>query len=200
MINLGKHHPDYCPSAILSKMIREFNEEVSTLKPFLREKYADRFNEVNSELPFEVICKNVSSVIDPIVIHIRVGTNNDLREEMIQQLVSRGYMNLEINELIRHETERRTELGQELLTIISAGKIIPSALIVRMLRKIIFSGQKNTKFILSYFPDIIEHVFEFEKSVANITAVFFTTKEGEIEVELKNNQLTLFTIDSLFQK
>lgn len=69
-----------------------------------------------------------------------------------------------------------------------------------MLRKIIYSGQKNTKFILSYFPDIIEHVYEFEKSVGTISAVFFTTKEGEIEVELKNNQLTLFTIDSLFQK
>ena len=69
-----------------------------------------------------------------------------------------------------------------------------------MLRKIIYSGQKNTQFILSYFPDIIEHVYEFEKSVGTISAVFFTTKEGEIEVELKNNQLTLFTIDSLFQK
>jgi len=56
-----------------------------------------------------------------------------------------------------------------------------------MLRKIIYSGQKNTKFILSYFPDIIEHVYEFEKSVGTISAVFFTTKEGEIEVELKNN-------------
>ena len=84
-------------------------------------------------------------------------------------------MNLEVNELIRNETERRTALGQDLLTIISAGKIIPSNLIVRMLRKIIYSGQKNTKFILSYFPDIIEHVHEFEKNVGNISAVFFTT-------------------------
>jgi hypothetical protein len=67
-----------------------------------------------------------------------------------------------------------------------------------MLRKIIYSGQKNDRFILSYFPDIIEHVHEFERSVGSISAVFFTTKEGDCEVELKNNQLTLFTIDSLF--
>jgi len=46
------------------------------------------------------VCKNVSKVIEPTVIHVRVGTNNDLREEMIGQLVQRGYMNLEINELI----------------------------------------------------------------------------------------------------
>ena len=117
---------------------------------------------------------------------------------MIQQLTHKGYMNLEVNELIRNETEWRTALGQDLLTIISAGKIIPSTLIVKMLRKIIYSGQRNTKFILSYFPDIIEHVHEFEKSVGSISAVFFTTREGEVEVELKNNQLTLFTIDSLF--
>ena len=84
MINLGKHHPDYCPSAILSKKIREFNQQVATLKPFLKEKYADKFHEINSEQPYEVVCKSVSKVIEPTVIHIRVGTNNDLREEMIQ--------------------------------------------------------------------------------------------------------------------
>lgn len=69
-----------------------------------------------------------------------------------------------------------------------------------MLRKIIFSGQNNSRFILSYFPDIIEHVYDFERNVAQIAAVFYTTREGEVEVELKNNQLTLFTIDSLFEK
>jgi len=56
-----------------------------------------------------------------------------------------------------------------------------------MLRKIIYSGQKNSLFILSYFPDIIEHVYEFEKNVGTISAVFFTKKDGETEVELKNN-------------
>jgi len=67
--------------------------------------------EINSELPYDVVFKSVSKIIEPTVIHIRVGTNNDLRDEMIWELVNRNYMNLEVNELIRHETERRTALG-----------------------------------------------------------------------------------------
>ena len=200
MIALGKNHPSYIPSAILSKYIWNFHHETASLKPFLKEKYGKIFHEINSEEPLDVVFKTVSSLVEPTVIHFRVGSNNDLRDEMISQLVSKGYMNLEVNELIWNETEWRTSLGQDLLTIISAGKIIPSILIVWMLWKIIYSGQRNTKFILSYFPDIIEHVHEFEKHVGTISAVFFTTREGELEVELKNNQLTLFTIDSLFQK
>jgi len=114
------------------------------LKPFLKEKYGNLFHEINTEEPLDAVFNTVSKLIEPTVIHFRVGSNNDLRDEMIHQLVQRGYMNLEVNELIRNETERRTALGQDLLTIISAGKIIPSNLIVRMLRKIIYSGQKNT--------------------------------------------------------
>jgi len=81
------------------------------LKPFLKEKYASVFHEIDSELPLNVVFKSISKVIEPTVIHIRVGTNNELREDMIKELVQRGYMNLEVNELIRHETERRTSLG-----------------------------------------------------------------------------------------
>ena len=40
--------------------------------------------------------------------------------------------------------------------MVSAGKIIPAEMIVRMLRKIIYSGSGYDKFILSSFPDIIE--------------------------------------------
>lgn len=163
MIDLGKNHPEYCPSAILSKKIREFNDQVATLKPYLKGKYPNNFHEINTEHPqYHVVFDSLSQIIEPTVLHIRVGTNNDLREEMITKLVEKEYMNLEVNELIRYETERRTEIGQELLTIISAGKIIPSHLIVKILRKIIYSGNKNNKFILSSFPDIIEHVKSFE--------------------------------------
>lgn len=48
--------------------------------------------------------------------------------------------------------------------MVAAGKIIPAEMIVRMLRKIIYSGNGNNKFILSSFPDIIEQAKEFEKS------------------------------------
>jgi len=38
VLSLGKDHPDYLPSAILSKKIRIFNEESQKILGFLRDK------------------------------------------------------------------------------------------------------------------------------------------------------------------
>lgn len=68
---------------------------------------------------------------------------------------------------------------------------------VKMLRRIIYSGDGRNKFILTGFPEIIEQAQEFEKSCASITAVIFATTHEPV-VQIKNNNLTLFNIDSLF--
>ena len=59
--------------------------------------------------------------------------------------------------------------------MVQAGKIIPAESIVKMLRRIIYSGDGRKKFILSSFPDIIDQAKEFEKSCATISAVIYTT-------------------------
>jgi adenylate kinase family enzyme len=84
--------------------------------------------------------------------------------------------------------------------MVSAGKIIPAEMIVRMLRKIIYSGDGNTNYILSSFPDIIEQAKEFEKNCATINAIIYASSSEQPYVEIKNNNLTLFNIDALFQK
>lgn len=106
---------------------------------------------------------------------------------------------MDVNSLIRDENERKTAIGLEFLNMVAAGKIIPAEMIVRMLRKIIYSGNGRTRFILSSFPDIIEQAKEFEKSCAQIAAILYLTGE-EGRVEIKNNNLSLFNIDSLFLK
>lgn len=170
-------------------------------------KQNTHFNEINAERPLATVLKDVFSVVEPTVIHIRTGGNapsNDLRKQIIEELTSEkwGYANLDVNALIRDENERRTQIGQEFLSMVQAGKIIPAETIVRMLRKIIYSGDGRKKFILSSFPDIIDQAKEFERSCATISAIIYTTNEqGSAEnpvVEIKNNNLTLFNIDALF--
>ena len=197
LIENGKGQPGWVPSAVLSKMIRKFHDQSPTLQPFLRE--LPGYHEIDAEYNGDHVFGEINDLIQPTIIHIRVGSNQALKTEMTDELKRLGFMELEVNDLIRNETERRTEVGTELLQMISAGKIIPANTIVQMLRKIIFSGQKNTQFILTNFPDIIEHVHEFEQGCAKITSVFFTTEGGD-QTELKNNNLTLFNIDSLFTK
>ena len=70
-------------------------------------------------------------------------------------------------------------------------------MIVRMLRKIIYSGDGQNKYVLSSFPDIIEQAKEFEKNCANISCIIYATSDDKY-VEIKNNNLTLFNIDALF--
>lgn len=109
-------------------------------------------------------------------------------------------MNLDVNSLIRDENERKTAIGQEFHSLVSAGKLISADMIVRMLRNIIYSGDGRKKFILSGFPDVVDQAKEFEKSCSTITAIIYATNNEPI-VEIKNNNnLTLFNIDSLFQK
>ena len=199
MIALGKDHPNYVSSVILSKRIKQFHDQTPTLIPFLQENTV--FYEIDCDQDLVSVNKQINDTIEPTIIHIRSGTNSELKNTMISHLVSQhGFINLEVNTLIRFETERRTEVGQEFFSIVSAGKIIPADMIVKMLRKIIYSGQKQSQFILNGFPDINEQVEEFEKDCAKISAIFLTTNEGEGVVEIKNNNLTLFNIDSLFQK
>lgn len=161
--------------------------------------------------------KDVYALVEPVIIHIRTGGNapaNDLRKQIIEELTSSenewNYVNLDVNALIRDENERKTLIGQEFLSMVQSGKIIPAECIIRMLKKIIYSGDGNARkkrYILSSFPDIIDQAKEFERSCATISAIIYTTgssgsgDSSEIQapiVEIKNNNLTLFNIDALF--
>ena len=119
--------------------------------------------------------KEIYQQIEPSIVHIRIGGNpqgNELRKQIIEGLNTPNwgfYVNLDVNSLIRDENERRTQLGQEFLAMVQTGKIIPTELIVRMLRKIIYSGDGRSKFILSSFPDIVDQAREFENTCATLS-------------------------------
>ena len=205
LLEVGQSDPNYVPSSLLSKQVKRFHDHASTLLPYLRA--STPFNEIDGEQPLHAVLKSVYSVVEPTVIHIRTGGNassNELRKQIIDELTSDrwGYANLDVNALIRDENERRTPIGQEFLSMVQSGKIIPAETIVRMLRKIIYSGDGRTKFILSSFPDIIDQAKEFERTCATISAIIYTTQDSSNAenaiVEIKNNNLTLFNIDALF--
>jgi len=151
-------------------------------------------------MSFDKTMDAVNKQVEPCVIHIRPGANsNDLRKDITDKLSKiHGFMNLDINALIRDENERKTAIGLEMNAMVQANKIIPAEMIVRMLKKIIYSGNPElNQFILTSFPDIIEQAKEFENNCARISAIVYSTTQDKI-VEIKNNNLSLFNIDSLF--
>lgn len=196
----GESSAGYVSSAILSQQIREYTESSKNLIPCL--KAATNFAEISTEGAFDKTMDLVNSKFEPCVIHIRPGaSSNDLRKEITEKLSEEhGFINLDVNALIRDENERRTEIGQEMHAMVQNNRIIPAEMMVRMLKKIIYSGSTDqTKFILTSFPDIIEQAKEFETNCSRISAIIYSTTDDPI-VEIKNNNLSLFNIDSLFQK
>jgi adenylate kinase family enzyme len=80
LLEIGSGHPSYVPSALLSKQVKRFYETSAQLIAYL--KKSTRFFEINGEVILTNVLKEVYSIVEPTVIHIRTGGNasNDLRK------------------------------------------------------------------------------------------------------------------------
>lgn len=64
--------------------------------------------------------EQINKLIEPLCIHIRPGANsNNLRKEITEKLSDKhGFINLDVNSLIRDENERKTAIGQEMASMV----------------------------------------------------------------------------------
>ena len=198
----------YQASAILSKRIRYYNENAKKLMPYLQSSTNLRC--VNTEQNFDQAFKQLSSFVEPTVLLVRPGgapNAYDARSDIIRTLKeTKGFIELNVFQLIKEETERHTEVGREINEQISAGKDYQrdlDNLIVKMLKKIIYSGiEGRDKFILTDFPDTIKQAKEFEAQCSKITAVVFAAggEDASSVLSIIDNGLSIESIDSLLQK
>ena len=148
---------EFVCSGTLSQKIKEYNNNAQKLVPYLLKN--TNCAKINAERTVESIICDFYKHLEPTIVHIRPGaSSNDLRKQITDELSkTHGFCNLDINGLIRDENERKTDIGKEINKMVAGNKIIPAEMIVRILQKIIYSGDPTkTKFILSSFPDIIE--------------------------------------------
>mmetsp|Transcript_15594 Transcript_15594/g.19611 ORF Transcript_15594/g.19611 Transcript_15594/m.19611 type:complete len:311 (+) Transcript_15594:900-1832(+) len=195
----------YQASAILSKRIRLYNENCKRLIPYLQQ--ATKLRVVNTEQNFEQALQQLCSYVEPTILLVRPGGCPDSFEKRIQIVdelkQSKGFIELNVFQLIKEETERHTEVGREINEQISAGKDYQrdlDHLIVKMLKKIIYSGlESRNKFILTDFPDTIKQAQQFEQDCSKITAVIFSAggDSGSALVEIIDNGFSIESIDSL---
>lgn len=208
MICKAQEDSSYQASAILSKRIRQYNENAKKLMPYL--EASTNLRCVNTEQNFDQAFKQVCSFVEPTVLLVRPGGGSnayDSRSDIIRTLKeSKGFIELNVFALIKEETERHTAIGREINEQISAGKDYQrdlDNLIVKMLKKIIYSGIDNRdKFILTDFPDTIKQAQEFENQCSKITAVIFAAggDNAASTMDIIDNGLSIESIDSLLQK
>ncbi len=84
--------------------------------------------------------------------------------------------------------------------MVAEGKMVPADMVVRMLRRVIYTGHGNKKFLLCSFPESVEQVDEFEQNCARLSAIIYATPDEYTTVELRKDNLNVFQIDSYFQK
>lgn len=86
MTSLGKDHPNYLPSSILSKKIKRFHDSAVKLIPYLKGLPSGLF-EIDTEQNFTNAFKDLCKFIEPVVIHVRSGgSSNELRKEIVERL------------------------------------------------------------------------------------------------------------------
>lgn len=159
---LGKNHPKYISSSDLAFANKKFNAKLHELLQYLSTKHESIFKTIDSDQSFNLVFKEVCQHLEPVIVHVRQGTNNELRKEIINSLCEKhNFIKLEVNQLQSDETNRGTKAGKEFQKLLSTGKIISANQTVQMLQKIVYSGTGEDRFLLSGFPDIIEQAEEF---------------------------------------
>ena len=161
MVALGQKHPSYLPSSVLSKKIRNFNERNIELLPFLREETNLRI--INTEQTLASSFKEICSHVEPTIITVRSSGSdvaNDEKANIMNILADKNqthqFIELNVSDLIQSEVARKTEFGLVIQQMIDTGKNFwtENALIVKLLRRIIYSGvEGRDKFLLNGFPD-----------------------------------------------
>ena len=201
MIGLGQDDPSYQASTILSKRIKIYNENWQKLMPFLQAQ--TNLKSVDTEQIFQTAFEELCGHVEPTIIHVRPGGANNaqinaknIKNALITDL---GYFELNLQVLLRDEMERKTEIGKELSSITAAGKMITEDLKTRLLKKVIYSGNDKTKFILNQFPETQKDAQVFEEQCAKVAAIVYASGEEPV-VEILGNSLEVFSIDTLFQK
>lgn len=116
MICKAQQDSSYQASAILSKRIRHYNENAKKLMPYLQSSTNLRC--VNTEQNFDQAFKQLSCFVEPTVLLVRPGgaaNSYDARGEIIKTLKeTKGFIELNVFQLIKEETERHTEVGREI--------------------------------------------------------------------------------------
>jgi hypothetical protein len=108
----------------LAKKISDYNVRAKKLTPFLTNNCCS--HEIDSALDFKETMKQVRSYVEPTIVHIRSsGTeySGAIKEEIKTKLVEEmGFIELSVNDLVREETDRRTDLGMRLLNSYNTGQ------------------------------------------------------------------------------
>ncbi len=175
-------HPSYTAPAVLCKQMRDFYANIKEVAELCKKRkiLLELRNEEGCSLGS--LLKSAGKLFDPEVLLVR--SEEGAQESMIgmlNEMAERfGYRQLNVPMLRREEITRKTAAGREMIQFTSAGKIIPSEITIKFLKRILYSPSGHKKFILTGFPEETGQLSLLESTCCNIVKeFFFYPPEGE---------------------
>ena len=185
-------------SATLCKIIKDFYISTKDVFPILKQNNFLVEITNNDETPVETLFEKISVEFDPELILMRRDEDseeamNDAIKSLTEKLC---YRLINVPELCKEEVVRKTKIGLELIDQTIAGKFITTEMLLKCLRKYLYSLDRHKKFLLINFPDEIAQLRLLEKACCHVAKDFyFYPEQGEILVKTE-----LCTIETLMKK
>jgi len=198
MTMISQSSPDYLPSALLSRAIATYNQNLKDLLDFLR-SMPSVLSEINTEDSFARCDKALSDIVLPTVLTVRDSGSDkgkEVKEQILQNLVSeQGFIRLDTKALCDLEVERQTNIGLQL-------KANPEDIEAKiaLLKRIIYSGiDGHNKFVVNDFLNDTEEARWFEIKCAKLAAVLYASDKGPT-VELASDKFNSNMVETFFSR
>ena len=203
MIEIPQSSSRYVPSALLTRRICDYNNNLRDLIDFLRND--TDLTEVSTEIGLRQSMDEICKVVEPTVINVRSSGSDEaeaVRNEINAQLQEQGYKLLCIEDLVEQEVQRGTDIGCRIKNDRDAGKSMTECAgsVVEVLKKVIYSGiDEDNKFLLADWPNDVAESDAFEAQCCKIGAIIYATPKGPT-VEVRGDDLACKNIDTVFAK
>lgn len=163
------------PSTVLMQVVKDFYRNIKGTLELCKKMKVLRELQNSEEIALPKLIESAGELVRPEIILGRCHEKGqELLEAMISDLVNAGgYMHLDVSNLRKEETARRTEVGAEMMQFAAKGKIIPADCTIKMLKRIIYSGSGQQRFVLTGFPEEVEQLKLLEETCARIDWEFY---------------------------
>ena len=150
--------------------------------------YAERglATALDSNRPAEAVWADVQALFKPArTIVFVLGAPGTGRGTQCQKISSEfGYVNLSTSELLRAEVKSGSALGKQIDSLIQAGKMIDTGIVLSLLTEAMARSKKQ-RFVIAGFPRAMDQIEAFEKQIGKPTFVIaFDADEKVLEARL----------------
>ena len=163
----------YLASHKVRWLLEVVSSELLHLRPSDPLRYiASRVSEIRND--------NILSVKKPNIVAVLGAPGCGKGAQCAKLVQELGVTWLSPVEMLRNEVKSGSELGKTIGSILQRGEIVPTDIVVQLLKKEITATAEEATYVLDDFPRTIAQALEFEEAIAEIKFAVFLDAPHEV--------------------